>query len=266
MFLFLFCSGYLLNLFAQQPATPDKIYGELFTDIQMSKIFSDGKTFVDCLPKKDPAIIVADYQRIKSTPGIRFSLELFVDENFVLPVNPATGYESNAREDVTSHIKNLWKVLKRDADKSIKGSSLLPLPYSYIVPGGRFREIYYWDSYFTMLGLQESGEYEMMENMIRNFAYLINTYGHIPNGNRSYYLGRSQPPFFSLMVELLAEVKGDSIYKTYLPAMEKEYKYWMDGSGNLTHIAAVLGLIVNFLLFENFLQGMLRRGVHAKIV
>jgi alpha,alpha-trehalase len=96
-----------------------------------------------------------------------------------------------------------------------------------MVPGGRFREIYYWDSYFTMLGLQESKETELMENMVRNFAYLINTYGHIPNGNRSYYLSRSQPPFFSLMVGLLAEVEGDSVYQTYLPAMEKEYEYWM---------------------------------------
>jgi neutral trehalase len=90
------------------------------------------------------------------------------------------------------------------------GSSLLPLPYPYIVPGGRFREIYYWDSYFTMLGLKESGEVGMIENMVKNFAYLIQTYGHIPNGNRTYYLGRSQPPFFTAMVNLLAEIKGDS--------------------------------------------------------
>src|SRR2546430_522085 len=76
-------------------------------------------------------------------------------------------------KDVVTHIKNLWAVLKRQADSSIKGSSLLRLPYPYIVPGGRFREVYYWDSYFTMLGLKESGETEMMENMVKNFAYLI---------------------------------------------------------------------------------------------
>jgi alpha,alpha-trehalase len=73
----------------------------------------------------------------------------------------------------------------------------------------------------------------MIENMINNFAYLINTYGHIPNGNRSYYLSRSQPPFFCLMVELLAGIKGNSVYKTYLPAMEKEYAYWMEGAANV---------------------------------
>ena len=69
-----------------------------------------------------------------------------------------------------------------------------------------------------MLGLKESGEVQMIQNMVDNFAYLINTYGHIPNGNRSYYISRSQPPFFSLMVELLATIKGDDVYKTYLPA------------------------------------------------
>jgi alpha,alpha-trehalase len=230
---FLIYSCCLLSAFSQQPLPPDKIYGELFIDVQMSKVFPDGKTFVDCVPKRDPALIVADYRKIKSNPAIRFSLELFVKDNFVLPVNPSTTYHTNTQEDIVTHIKSLWKLLKRDADQEIKGSSLLPLPYSYIVPGGRFREIYYWDSYFTMLGLQESCEYEMMEDMIKNFAYLVQTYGHIPNGNRTYYLGRSQPPFFSLMVGLLAEVKGNSVYKTYLPAMEKEYKYWMEGAGNL---------------------------------
>jgi alpha,alpha-trehalase len=123
--------------------------------------------------------------------------------------------------------------LKRNPDKEVEGSSLLPLPYPYIVPGGRFREVYYWDSYFTMLGLKESGEIKTIRNMVNNFAYLIDTYGHIPNGNRTYYLGRSQPPFFSCMVELLADIQGDSIYQRFLPAMEKEYAYWMDGADKL---------------------------------
>ena len=222
-------------VFAQQPLPPDKIYGQLFTDVQMSKIFPDGKTFVDCIPKRDPKNIVADYLKIKNNPAIRFSLKLFVDQNFETPTSRrAVVYEPNDK-DVTQHIKKLWSVLKRDADKKIDGSSLLPLPNSYIVPGGRFREIYYWDSYFTMLGLKESGEIQMMENMVNNFAYLINTYGHIPNGNRSYYLSRSQPPFFSMMVDLLATVKGDNVYKTYLSAIEKEYNYWIDKTAKTNH-------------------------------
>ena len=84
-----------------------------------------------------------------------------------------------------------------------------------------------------MLGLKESGEIGMIDDMVRNFAFLIDNYGHIPNGNRTYYLGRSQPPFFSVMVELLASVKGDSVYQEFLPAMEKEYEFWMDGADKL---------------------------------
>lgn len=225
---------FLSNLLtAQVPLPPDRIYGQLFHDVQMAKIFPDGKTFVDCIPKKDPAIILADYINIKNNPAIRFSLKLFVEANFRLPVNPANNYQSTESKNAAVHIRNLWKVLKRNADTPVKGSSLLPLPHSYIVPGGRFREIYYWDSYFTMLGLQESGQYDIINDMVSNFAYLVNTYGHIPNGNRTYYLSRSQPPFFSLMVSLLAEVKGDSVYATFLPSLEKEYSYWMEGADRL---------------------------------
>jgi alpha,alpha-trehalase len=210
---------------------PDKIYGKLFVDVQMDRVFSDGKTFVDCIPKRKPADILADYETQKTTPG--FDLKKFVFDNFEVPAGPADTYKTNSTEDVVTHIKNLWPVLKRTPDKVVEGSSLLPLPYPYIVPGGRFREVYYWDSYFTMLGLKRSGEIDMIDNMVKNFAYLIENYGHIPNGNRTYYLGRSQPPFFSVMVELLAEAKGDSVYQQFLPAMEKEYEFWMEGSDKL---------------------------------
>lgn len=215
------------------PPTPDKVYGELFIDVQEARIFPDGKTFVDCVPRRDPAEIVKDYLAAKRNPAIKFALDLFVKENFDMPVNPAGNYKSDPNEDISTHIKSLWKVLRREPDQPVKGSSLLPLPHAYIVPGGRFREIYYWDSYFTMLGLKESGENEMIESMVKNFAWLIDTYGHIPNGNRSYYLSRSQPPFFSMMVELLASVKGDQVMVTYLPQLEKEYQYWMEGADKL---------------------------------
>lgn len=82
-----------------------------------------------------------------------------------------------------------------------------------MVPGGRFREVYYWDSYFTMLGLAESGHWDKIEDMVTNFAAEIDAWGHIPNGNRTYYLSRSQPPFFPFMVELLATHEGDETLK-----------------------------------------------------
>ena len=223
-----------LTSVAQKVNTPDQIYGQLFHDVQMAKIFPDGKTFVDCIPKRNPKDIMYDYGLQK---GPKMDLKKFVEDNFELPRIPQLNYITQEK-DVLMHIKNLWGVLKRDADVSIvtdttrvsQNSSLLPLPNPYIVPGGRFREIYYWDSYFTMLGLRESGETEMIENMVKNFAFLIDKYGHIPNGSRSYYVSRSQPPFFALMVELLVGIKGDSVYKQFLPQLEKEYEFWMLGS------------------------------------
>jgi alpha,alpha-trehalase len=220
---------------AQTVATPDKIYGQLFTDVQMSRIFPDSKTFVDCIAKKDPQKILTDYLKLKSNPSLRFSLKLFVEENFIIPDTSRSTYVTK-EETTEEHIRNLWPELKRKNDSTIQGSSLLPLPYSYIVPGGRFREIYYWDSYFTMLGLKESRGYELIENMVKNFAFLISEYGHIPNGNRTYYLSRSQPPFFSLMIDLLSEIKGREIYALYQPALEKEYNYWMDETDSTKHV------------------------------
>jgi alpha,alpha-trehalase len=216
--------------FAQQPLPPDKIFGSLFVDVQMQRVFPDQKTFVDCVPKRKPADILSDYEHQK---GPHFNLKKFVEDNFDLPPSPESGYKSDPNEDVVTHIQKLWAVLKRVPDKPQEGSSLLALPYPYMVPGGRFREIYYWDSYFTMLGLKESGESTIMEDMIKNFAYLIDSYGHIPNGNRTYYLSRSQPPFFSLMIGLLAQVRGDSVYLQYQPELEKEYQFWMDGADKL---------------------------------
>ncbi|MET0298617.1 MAG: trehalase family glycosidase, partial [Flavitalea sp.] len=140
-------------------------------------------------------------------------------------------------KDVKAHIKKLWAQLSRKQDAAVvEGNSLLPLPYPYVVPGGRFREVYYWDSYFTMLGLKESGEKALIENMVNNFTYLLNQYGHIPNGNRSYYLSRSQPPLYSFMVELVAEMNGNASFAIYLAGLEKEYDYWMDKSAPTKHV------------------------------
>jgi alpha,alpha-trehalase len=74
----------------------------------------------------------------------------------------------------------------------------------------------------------------MIENMVNNFAYLIETLGYIPNGNRSYFMGRSQPPFFSLMVKMLAEIRTGDVLIDYLPQLEKEYRFWMKGADQLS--------------------------------
>lgn len=234
IFIFLLFSSICTLSSQEKRFVPDEIFGNLFVDVQMQRIFPDNKTFVDAIPNRKSKAILADYEKAKRKNS--FSLESFVSKNFKIPAGSTNNYHSDKTEDIVKHINNLWGVLKRQPDTDIEGSSLLPLPYSYVIPGGRFREIYYWDSYFTMLGLRESGEDELIENMIHNFAYMLEQYGHIPNGSRSYYLSRSQPPYFSLMVDLLASIKNDDVYTEFLKAMEIEYSYWMDINSNTFHV------------------------------
>lgn len=206
------------------------LINSLFEDAQMSRVFSDGKIFADCTPKIPADTIAREYEQHKNDPG--FNLKQFILDHFELPVPHSNHYHSDTAKSVEENIEALWSVLTRQPDE--KKGSLIPLPYAYIVPGGRFGEIYYWDSYFTMLGLHASGKTDMIENMVKNFAYLIDTVGYIPNGNRTYYIGRSQPPFFSLMVRLLTESKGWQVLTDYLPQLEAEYKFWVKESETLS--------------------------------
>lgn len=220
-----------MTTFAQH-LTPRQLYPGLFEDIQLSDIYPDSKTFPDVIPLRNPKEIMKDYLAEKNKAG--FSLKDFAHRNFKLPPSKATGFVSNTALGLRHHIDTLWTVLHQHVTTPPEfPTSLIPLPNGYIIPGGRFREVYYWDSYFTMLGLKEAGRINMIEEMADNFAWLIKTYGFIPNGNRTYYLTRSQPPFFSLMVTLLASVKGEEVYVKYADALEKEYDFWMKGSEGL---------------------------------
>jgi alpha,alpha-trehalase len=201
----------------------------LFEDVQMNRIFADGKTFVDCLPKQPLEEINKKYQLERDSPG--FNLKEFVLSHFDLPISYAADYRSDRSKTAEENLETLWTFLTRQPDA--KAGSLIPLPHPYIVPGGRFGEIYYWDSYFTMLGLQASGRIELIESMVRNFSHLIETIGYIPNGNRTYYLGRSQPPFYALMVRLLAGVRGNQTLPEFVDQLKKEYSFWMKGAESL---------------------------------
>ncbi|TDB68007.1 alpha,alpha-trehalase TreF [Arundinibacter roseus] len=218
--------------FGQAHTSPDDLLGPLFEAVQMSRIFDDSKTFADCIPRMDPPGIIEEYIHQKDHPD--FSLEAFVREYFRLPHLIKTKDQADEPRPLSEHIHRLWSRLSRKPEDQRRGGSLIPLPEPYVVPGGRFREIYYWDSYFTMLGLRESGRQEMIEHMINNFVYLLDNFGHIPTGNRTYYLSRSQPPFFALMIRLYSEMEGKKILLRYLPQLRREYDYWMDGADRLT--------------------------------
>ncbi|MBI5916567.1 MAG: alpha,alpha-trehalase TreF [Bacteroidetes bacterium] len=217
--------------------------GELFEAVQMQGIFPDGKTFPDCLPKSDLPAIVSRFEQEENQPG--FDLKKFVEKHFTEPPTVGSGFVSDTARPPEQHIHALWDVLTRQPDAGQVQGSLLPLPHPFVVPGGRFREVYYWDSYFTMLGLRASGRWDLIENMVENFAYLIARYGFIPNGNRSYYLGRSQPPFFSLMVKLLSEEKGEAVLVKNAYRLKAEYVFWMAGVDTLKEEYAAHRRVVN---------------------
>tara|TARA_R110001606_G_scaffold53551_1_gene132110 strand:- start:1708 stop:3342 length:1635 start_codon:yes stop_codon:yes gene_type:complete len=210
---------------ASDTAPPSILFGDLYSDAAKARIHPDTKTLADAVPLGAPADIVADYDKQK--PLSETALRNFFDANFRIdpPVETVAPPEGLSLRD---HIAALWPLLTRTTTKAEPGSSRLPLPEPYVVPGGRFTEIYYWDSYFTMLGLgpDQAG---LRRNMVDDFAYMIRTYGHVPNGSRTYYLSRSQPPFFYLMVSLLSPNDPARAWAEYLPELKAEHDFWMAG-------------------------------------
>lgn len=209
--------------------SPDELLGELFQDVQFRRIFPDGITFVDMVPAKTLRKVLKAYRARRHEPG--FDLGDFVQSNFMEYMTGHVNYESNPNHTVEEHIEELWPVLTREIPKN--NGSLVGLPHPYVVAGGRFVAQFYWDSYFTMLGLAAGGHWDMVENMVKNCAFMIRKFGFVPNGNRTYYT-RSQPPVFALMVQLLAQKKPKTTLIKYLPFLTAEHAYWMKGSKQLT--------------------------------
>jgi len=212
--------------------SPDELLGELFQDVQTQQIYDDGKTFVDLVPRKRIATIQEEYRLLKADP--LFDLREFVSRHFYdlsTTVHKKDPYVVNENDTIEQHIERLWPHLERR--NRLDRGSLVALPHTYIVPGGRFSEQFYWDTYFIMVGLASEGKWKLVEGMIKNYAYMIRKYGFIPTANRTYFLSRSQPPMFVFMVQLLAEKKGKRVYRDYLPLLVAEYRFWMRGTRKL---------------------------------
>lgn len=209
--------------------SPADRFQELFVAVQLGAVFSDGKTFVDCVPRSSPRDILRTYRARVRDPD--FDLRAFVHEHFDEPVSAHSGFVPVATDDILEHIERLWDPLTHDADPRPHGS-LIDVPHAYIVPGGRFRELYYWDSYFTMLGLAATGRGALVREMTDDFAALIEEHGHVPNANRTYYLSRSQPPVFALMVEL-CEAIGVADPIEHLHELRREHAWWVDDADEL---------------------------------
>jgi len=216
----------------------------------MKRIYHDSKTFVDMkmkqLPNKTWEIFQELMNRTASDPSTE-QLEDFLNENF----EPAgSEFEKWEPSDWIKHPKfldniadfefrewgrqlnNLWKVLGRKIKDDVRENqdlySIIYVPHPVIVPGGRFREFYYWDSYWIIRGLLLSEMYATVKGMLGNFFSIVESYGCIPNGGRIYYSKRSQPPLLIPMMKSYLDATNDvKFLKANIDIMEKEFQYWM---------------------------------------
>ncbi|KAI8906105.1 trehalase-like protein [Powellomyces hirtus] len=221
--------------------------GPILDAVQRAKLFNDSKTFVDKPTTKPLAEVLTAFSAL-SKPYTREALQSFVDANFgpegteteaIIPRDwkAAPEFLSNITDPTVREwaqtVHGYWRILTREFKDSTllcEGcvSSLLPAKQSFVIPGGRFREIYYWDTYFVMLGLAKSEMFDTMSDMIDNFMDYVQQYGFMPNGARIYYLNRSQPPLLTQMVDLYVNTtRNTSQLAEWLPLLDREHDFWL---------------------------------------
>lgn len=213
------------------------------------KVFNDSKTFVDLVLKKDPEEILKAFAESQAatnrTALVEFLAQYFAEKHgtdvsdWVPPDFPDdiplfSKIQDPVMKDWARKVHDVWGTLGKKIDPDVYANpfrhTLLPLKYPYmIVPGGRFIEFYYWDTYWIIKGLLISQMNQTAIMVVENLLQLANATGFVPNGSRQYYLNRSQPPYLTLMVELLREsgVVNGSWVEQALPVLAAEYKFWM---------------------------------------
>lgn len=232
------------------PACDSEIWcdGSLLDAVQNARLYQDSKTFVDMNLKYDPDVVLSAFQNI-SQSGLPTKPEItkFLETYFEGPNkefekwNPTDYVESPAfldkvkdkelrrfGKDLCKTWGHLGRKIKQDVKTNQERYSLIYLDNPFIVPGGRFRETYYWDSYWVIKGLLICEMKVTVKGMLENFISLIKQYGMIPNGNRIYYTRRSQPPFLIPMVNLYIEATNDTDFlRENIPYLVDEYNFWM---------------------------------------
>lgn len=219
--------------------------GPLLHAIQTARLFNESKTFVDMPLMDTPENILKAFDGLPQN-YTREDLLNFVNKYFaesgsdmylIEPKdwkdNPVfiNKFKDMKLKEWVDYLHSKWKLLLRVFNHTECGAechSSLWVPNPFIVPGGRFREYYYWDSYFIVEGLILSEMYETVKGIIENYFYLLEKHNIIPNGGRVYYLNRSQPPLLTLMVQRYYESTKDiEFLKKSIPYLEKEYNFWM---------------------------------------
>nr|AEW67359.1 trehalase [Coptotermes formosanus] len=225
-------------------------YGELLHTVQMSFIFPDSKTFVDMKMKYPRNEIWQRFREMMNRTDNNPSpadISSFVDETFDPPGSefedwdpidwiPYPKFLKKIRDPVfrgwARHLHLFWKELGRQMKYEVRNDtdlySIIYVQHPVIVPGGRFREFYYWDSYWIIRGLLLSEMHNTVRGMLENFLSMVNTYGFIPNGGRIYYSRRSQPPLLIPMVKSYMDATKDiEFLRKNIDTIEEEFQYWM---------------------------------------
>jgi len=225
-------------------------------EIQLAKLFRDSKTFVDMPMKFDMKKVLENFENLQDHS--KTALETFVKENFdaegseLESIQPSDWRENpkfieeiddQSFKELALEMNSIWKNLTRKIAKSKEEirekSSMIYLEHPFVVPGGRFREVYYWDSYWTIKGLLLSEMYNTTKGMIQNFRSMIKSLGHIPNGNRVYYEKRSQPPLFTQIVwDYLNVTNNPQTSRGFITEviweLEEEFNFWRNRMVNVS--------------------------------
>nr|CAD2180060.1 unnamed protein product [Meloidogyne enterolobii] len=215
---------------------------------------NDSKYFVDQPTKLEASVVQQKFDElfpksVKVKDMDREKLKNFMNEYFDDPMSNTTALQScknipnfqpkpptlaaikdDKMREWAFELNERWKELciqiPADANNPTH-NSLIYLPNQSIRPGSRFREVYYWDSYWTIKGLLASELPQLVKGMLENFVVLIKSHGFINNGGRIYYNMRSQPPLFTPMVnEYYKYTKDKEFLNDIIPMMEKELEFW----------------------------------------
>ncbi|XP_055908702.1 trehalase-like isoform X2 [Eupeodes corollae] len=225
--------------------------GKLLHHVQMNSIFKDSKTFVDMKLKNSPNVTITKFEELlnsKDQNPSKTDIEQFVKDNFddlgkeFENYTPQDWIERPRFLDLIrdpdlkqwgSELNGIWKILGRkmidDVHKNPEYYSIIPVDNPVIVPGGRFIEFYYWDSYWIIRGLLHSQMDQTARGMLSNFLSIVQRFGFIPNGGRVYYAKRSQPPLLAGMIKSYVEfTKDDEFALNSVETLEHEFEYWMN--------------------------------------
>ncbi|XP_015377150.1 PREDICTED: trehalase-like [Diuraphis noxia] len=220
-------------------------------DVALSQIYPDSKTFVDKKLKYNESVILYKYKQFKdSFNGAvppKENLTKFVNENLEDgdELEIWTPPDFTESPSIVNRIKDknykqwalglnqVWKTLARKVKEDVKlhpdRYSLIWVPNGFAIPGGRFTELYYWDTYWIVNGMLLCDMSSTARGVIENILSMVDRFGFMPNGGRVYYLNRSQPPMVTLMVSSYYKATNDFEYvKKVISSLDNEYKFWLD--------------------------------------